>query len=57
MNYFIDALDAIDAAVFSGDALESPENRDMFEEFMNSWQRAIAERRQSATTNQPEDKT
>lgn len=44
MSYFTDDLDRIDAAVFSGDALESEDNRKALETMAQSWLRAVKDR-------------
>lgn len=38
-----DALDTIDAAVFSGDIFHNKENRDLFREHLERWQRELVE--------------
>lgn len=44
MSWFNDDLDRIDAAVFSGDALESFDNRKELKAMCERWLRAVAER-------------
>lgn len=44
MTWFNDDLDRIDASVFSGDVLESEDNRKELEAMCNRWRRALAER-------------
>jgi hypothetical protein len=41
MNHFAHAVDALDAAVFSGDGLLDPENRVLFKRMMERWQRQL----------------
>lgn len=43
MNHFADAVDALDAAVFSGDGLFDAENRTLFRRMMERWQRQLVE--------------
>lgn len=43
MNHFADAVDALDAAVFSDDELLNAENRDLFKSSIERWQRKLVE--------------
>lgn len=43
MDHFENAVDALDAAVFSGDGLENPANRAMLKRHCERWFRALAE--------------
>jgi hypothetical protein len=43
MNHFAEAVDALDAAVFSGDGLLDAENRELFKRSMERWQRKLVE--------------
>lgn len=43
MNHFAKAVDNLDAAVFSGDGLMDSENRNLFRQSMERWQRKLVE--------------
>jgi hypothetical protein len=43
MNHFANAVDALDAAVFNGDGLLDVENRSLFKQSMERWQRKLVE--------------
>lgn len=43
MNHFAKAVDNLDAAVFSGDGLFDAENRDLFRQSIERWQRKLIE--------------
>ena len=43
MNHFIKAVDAVDAAVFTGDGLLDAKNRADFKHYMERWQRKLIE--------------
>lgn len=43
INHFAKAVDNLDAAVFSGDGLLDPENRDLFKQSIERWQRKMVE--------------
>lgn len=56
MNHHLEqACESIDASVFSGDVLESPENIKALEEYIGRWTRAIAERKARTEDNLPDD--
>ena len=42
-NYFVEAVDTVDAAVFSGDAMQTPSNRELLKEHCERWLRTIEE--------------
>lgn len=44
MSTFANTVDELDAEVFSGDALEFPENRELFVEHLKRWMRALQAR-------------
>lgn len=41
------ACDALDASVFSGELVSNPENRKGFKEYLDRWNRAVAEQEES----------
>ena len=43
MTYFENLCDQLDAAVFSGDSLDDPQNQAFFAEHLARWQRRLAE--------------
>lgn len=43
MNYLEQAVDALDAVVFSSDLLENPEHRKLLKEHCERWFRVLAE--------------
>lgn len=43
MNHFAQAVDAMDAAVFSGDALSDAGNRELLWRLLERWRRQLAE--------------
>lgn len=42
-KYFVEAIDTVDAAVFSGDAMHTPSNRELLKEHCERWLRNIEE--------------
>jgi hypothetical protein len=53
MNHFADAVDRLDAAVFSGDGLMDAENRELFKRMMERWQIKLVEWEEIATSDEP----
>ena len=43
MNHFAQAVDALDAAVFTGDGLLDADNRELLKRSIEVWQRKIVE--------------
>lgn len=43
MNHFTKAVDNLDSAVFNSDGLFDAENRDLFRQSMERWQRKLIE--------------
>lgn len=41
-DYIDDAIDTLDAAIFTGDALQNAENRETLKTYIDKWQRAMA---------------
>ena len=52
MNHFAKAVDALDAAVFSGDGLFDGENRGLFKTMIERWQRKLVEWEEVASESQ-----
>ena len=44
----LDAMDTIDAMVFSGDALQNKKNADTFQEMLDRWAKGLKEAREIA---------
>ena len=40
-NHFVDVIDDLDACIFTGDHLTDSSNREMLQEFIDRWQRAL----------------